>query len=615
MNALEQPFSSHQDVHNVLTHYIVGMILWAGFLVYEKLNQNEHRQVGDRFLLNSITFCFLTEILLFTVNAMLVEGSATASVFLPFWPPLQALLVSLSRILIATAFLQLLLKSHPHSSGFLALSLSLLSLAYLVAAPGWLVNGNAAQAFSDTLESWFVYGSSSVLLAVAIILSLVYSTRRIRWVVASGLLLMLLDALLTLSAVHDTPFRLVPVHSFLANMAVLVLAFASANFRQGNQRQLEQGIQNSERLEALGQLSSGIAHDFNNHLQVILGYVELARDQQRASVPIDTALNRIQDAADAAGSLVNQLLTFSRGQKTNFSLVDLNELIMGVTPMVSRLLGPNVRMQHDLDLNLRQVHADKRMIEQVFFNLVINARDAMNQNGTIHIATSLIELSQSPDHEDKLGKRCRLTISDSGSGMDTQTLRRAFEPFYTTKPVGEGTGLGLATVYGIVQKHGAQVSIDTKPGKYTRVHIDFPFASELLTESEETMPQPVAGNGETILLTEDEIAIRDLATSFLRSSGYRVLVANDGQHAINIVNTYHGQIDLCLFDVIMPRMNGYQTYDKIISQGTFIPALFITGSTSRAEKLRQQYPHLQKPFTSDSLLRAVRKALHQTASA
>ncbi|ASJ72656.1 ATP-binding protein [Granulosicoccus antarcticus] len=614
LNALDQPFGSHQDVHYTLIPYFVGMILWGGFFVYERLSQKQHRQVGDRFLLNSIAFCFLTELLLFTVNALLIEDMVHANLLLPFWPPLQALLVSLCRILIATAFLQLLLKSRTSYQGYLALSLSMLSLAYLVAAPSWLNDSanNTALLFSETSESWFVYGSSAALLMVAVILSLVGSRRRVRLPIAAGLLLIFIDATLNLLRLDIPLVQPIPAHGFIANMAILLLAYASVSFRKGNQRQREQGIQNSERLEALGQLSSGIAHDFNNHLQIILGYVELARNQKNQSTSIDTALDRIEDAADAAGTLVNQLLTFSRGQKTEFTLIDLNELIMGVTPMVSRLLGPDIRIEHDLDLSTSRVNADKRMIEQVFFNLVINARDAMSQGGTILVATSMIEFPPSSDHEETRGLRTRLTISDTGYGMDTQTLRRAFEPFYTTKPVGEGCGLGLATVYGIVQKHGAQVSIETQPGKFTKMHIDFPLPPDTLVEDTKAAILQLTGNGETILLTEDEIAIRDLAKSFLTSSGYRVLVANDGQHAINIVSTYHGQIDLCLFDVIMPRMNGYQAYDKIISQGTSIPALFITGSTSRAEKLRQQHPHLQKPFNSEALLLAVRGVLNQT---
>lgn len=591
---------------NSLTPHVLGVVMWAALCVYEAANQRRGRHPGDVLILFALSVSLLAELCQLTIYALALSGPASVSAPMPGGWLINEELVMASRVILAGAFLYLLFPSPRLSHHYLVLALSL----WLIAVLSRTILPFAAipEELSVLQSGWQVPVSGFLTITVAIAL-LSRSSRRIGKPIIIGFSMLLLENILglVLLAGNGPDSRVInPLRGNLALWAIPLFGYALLRVRQVSVKRQEHSIQNRERLEALGQLSSGIAHDFNNHLQVIMGYIELARSQVDRS---DVALDRIEQAADAAGSLVNQLLAFSRGQKTEFTALDLNEVIMNVTPMISRLLGPDINLKHDLDINVKPVLADSRMIEQVVFNLVVNARDAMPTGGTILVETRAVSADQVRNLDQRSYAVSRLTIADTGTGMNKDTLRRAFEPFYTTKPVGEGTGLGLATVYEIVKKHGADIRLDSKPGAYTHVHIDFPVSTGRVAEHETRVTPVLRGSGETILLVEDETAIRDLAIALLKNAGYQVLTANDGQHAINIVTTYHGTIDLCLFDVIMPRLSGYQAYDRIRSAGNDIPVLFITGSTSRVENLRGQYPHLQKPFTGITLLAAVRKVL------
>ena len=605
------------NLHSTLTPFFIGTILWGALCLHEVISQNNSSLLRDKLMLpGSFAFCLLIEILLFSVNAYLLDNAEPTSAFQAIWPPLEFMLLTTSRLLLAAAFLGMLFSSARRQQRFLLLAGGALLIVCLLTILNWYSQRSAhpALSFADTAGSGWLKAYALILISVATVI-LSGTRSRARLPVLVGFSLLCADSVLTLYATGVmTPDRsqASPVHGNLSNLSILALGYACMLIRQVNERKLEKGIQTSERLEALGQLSSGIAHDFNNHLQVILGYVELAGTQSNDPQNLKSSLKRIEEAAEGAGALVNQLLTFSRGQKTEYTVLDLNEVIMSLSPMLSRLLGPNTMLKHDLDLTVSPIRADKRMLEQVLFNLVINARDAMTDGGTILVSSQALMKPGKPGNRHQDNCYTRVTVADTGCGMDKSTIRRAFEPFFTTKPVGEGTGLGLTTVYGIVKKHAAHIKIDTRVGEYTRIHIDFPVSTELLVAPSPQEFPSMGGNGETILLTEDEVALRDLARTFLTASGYHVLIANDGQHAINIASTYHGKIDLCLFDVIMPRLNGYETYDRITALGLDIPALFVTGSTSRAEKLRQQHPHLQKPFTGETLLKSVRSTLNST---
>lgn len=619
LDALAEIGGGRGAAENHFTPHLIAVLLWGVLCAYEWSCEKTNKTKGDLLLLIGFGISFICQLTLFTVDALLVKGNFSVVALNPYWPPLEHTIELISSVVLCSAFLQLLLRAKPLALQYLAGGLTAIVVAYVAAAFYWQVtlDVDANTLFANTSGAWILHSVGLVLGIIAIVL-LIRSHRRVRYpIVAAFALLSMSEVLMLANLFADLQLDAIvtPIRGNLHIWAIPLLGYASVQVRRGTEKRHEHGIQNYERLESLGQLSSGIAHDFNNHLQIILGYVELARVQKFDADAIEIPLNRIEEAAERAGALVNQLLAFSRGQSADYNHVDLNEIIMGVTPMVSRLLGPDIKLAHNLDMEAKPILADQRMVEQIIVNLIVNARDAMADGGTITVQSKAIASKDELERVSDPGtEQTQLIVSDTGSGMDKQTIRKAFEPFFTTKPVGEGTGLGLATVYGIVQKHKGRILIDSKPGEFTKVFVELPVSVGEFSESEQAQRDIPATGNETILLAEDEVAIRDLAHQLLTSFGYNVLVANDGQHAINIVSTYKGHIDMCLFDVVMPRLNGYQTYAGIEELGTVIPVLFVTGSTSRAEVLKANYNHLQKPYSRTSLLTAVRQLLDETAS-
>lgn len=589
---------------------------------------------GDVLLRLAIIAGFLTELALLSVHALLMHGTLAGPSIVTAWPVFEATLLLISRLLLAAAFLRRLLAAPPKSQSLLALGLGMALLSLLAFALTWRSNAVDTQtmlSFAVTY-SWLIHAVGAGLLALTVVLL----ARRLRSVmnpaVAGFTLLLASSLILTLSrfTAPATQGILEPVTGNLSLWAIPVLGYATCRIGRISDRTVRKRILNSQRLEAMGQLSSGIAHDFNNHLQIILGYVELARSQHSDPVSAATSLSRIEEAAEAAGELVKQLLTFSRSQKIDYAVLDLNAVIMGVVPMVSRLLGPDTHLTLDLDTRVRPITGDRRMIEQALFNLVINARDAMTKGGIITIRTcstnglppghlSAVKHSADKHSTEKLstdktgvlpGNWTRVTVADTGKGMDQATLNRAFEPFFTTKAAGNGTGLGLASVYGILQDHGAGIQIDTRPGLFTRVNIDFPGSPEPVATRTARASARRRGNGECVMLIEDDAAIREMIRTLLATSGYRIVIASDADNAIQLIDTDQSAVDLCLFNATLPRQSGYQIYERICKAGFTTPVLFITDATSTADRQQIQHPHLQKPFTSTQLLNGVWLVLH-----
>ncbi|MFK7854685.1 MAG: ATP-binding protein [Granulosicoccus sp.] len=602
---------------NHYTPHLIAAILWAIFGVYEWVCKKTDKSTGDNLIIISFAFGFFCEVTLFSVEAIIVNGPVDSPTLHMFWPPLKHVIELLSWVVLAAAFIQLLTGAKRLSLRFLAVGLVTIiaSLAAVITLREAAIPAQEYSLLSNTAGVWILHGAGVILSFVTIAL-LASSSRALKHLVIIAFsLLSLADILMLFKLISATDLGpiLAPIVGNLHIWVIPLLGFAAQQFRRVSKEQMQHGIQIYERLESLGQLSSGIAHDFNNHLQIIQGYVEVARMSHHDEKATESSLSKIEEAAERAGSLVNQLLTFSRDKGTHFTRLDMNEIITSVTPMVSRLLGPDINLIHDLDMRTKPVLADQRMFEQIIVNLIVNSRDAMSEGGTITVKSRAISKKDEMIRISEPGtEQTQLLVTDTGSGMEKETIQRAFEPFFTTKPVGHGTGLGLSTVYGIVKKHKGHITIESVPGKFTTVCIELPISTTASADkAEQKQHRPIDGK-ETILLAEDEIAIRDLAHQLLSASGYNVLVANDGQHAINIVSTYKGQIDLCLFDVIMPRISGYQTYQGIVELDREIPVLFMTGSSSRAEVLKGDHYHLQKPFTRLSLLKAVRQQLDNT---
>jgi len=365
-------------------------------------------------------------------------------------------------------------------------------------------------------------------------------------------------------------------------------------------KRLEVQLRQSQRLESVGQLAGGIAHDFNNFLSVIRGYARFLIDGMDDEEPLRSDAVEIERAAERASRLTSQLLVFSRHEVVPHRVVDVAEVLGGLTSLLARTIGENIELRTDMERPLRRVEADPTQIEQVLVNLAVNARDAMPSGGGLHIELANVEDADG-------AHAVRLAVRDTGAGMTPDVVERAFEPFYSTKPKGEGTGLGLATVYGIVTRAGGSIAIDSTPGAGTTIRVLLPVADAGAAGA------PGSGVGEaaptesqTILVVEDEAAVRRLTCRILTREGYNVLEAPDGPRALDTWDEHPGEIDLLLTDVVMPGMSGRELADRL-----GIEPVFMSGYTDDVisrhgmDGLRL----VQKPFDAQTLLGAVRSAL------
>ncbi len=382
---------------------------------------------------------------------------------------------------------------------------------------------------------------------------------------------------------------------------------------------LEEQLRQSQKMDAIGRLAGGVAHDFNNLLSVILSYTKFALDETPAVGALRGDLEEIQRAAERAATLTRQLLAFSRKQILQPVPLDLGEVGSGVEKMLRRIIGEDIHFRMSLTEDLGLVRADPGQIEQVLMNLAINARDAMPDGGTLSIEMSNREVAQEPlpEHGNIApGSYVRILVSDTGCGMDEATRRNLFEPFFTTKGKDKGTGLGLSMVYGIVKQSGGSIAVSSEPGEGTRFEILLP--RDLSCSAVNPKPGPVMGPSrgtETILLAEDEGALRKVASRALEAAGYRVLAAADGDQALEIARLRPEEIHLLLTDVIMPRMSGRTLSEAVLRARPTLRVLFMSGYTDsdivRSGVLDPGTHFIGKPFTANDLLRKVRDVLDQ----
>ena len=363
-------------------------------------------------------------------------------------------------------------------------------------------------------------------------------------------------------------------------------------------RVLEDQLRQAQKMEAVGQLAGGIAHDFNNLLTVIAGYGEIARRRIGAGPGVHE-LEEIGRAAERASQLTRQLLAFARRQVLEPVLLDVNEVASGLVPMLSRLIGETIEIAMLAGDELPPVLADRAQLEQVVINLAINARDAMPRGGTLAIETGVVD------------EHVRLAVSDTGVGIEPGVLEHIFEPFYTTKDVGLGTGLGLATVHGIVTQSGGRVSVSSNPGLGSTFTVLLPAAEpELAAEEVEHRERPRRGGDETLLLCEDEDGVRKLVELVLTGAGYTVLSAAGPEAALSLAARHPGEIHALVTDIVMPGMSGLQLADRLAP----LPALFISGYAAEAAVgLPAGAAILEKPFDHGALLAEIRTLLDQPA--
>ena len=382
-------------------------------------------------------------------------------------------------------------------------------------------------------------------------------------------------------------------------------------------RVLEKQLRMAQKMEAIGRLSGGIAHDFNNLLGVIIGYSRVLRRELGTNNVLCEHAVEIEKAGQRAASLTKQLLAFSRQQVLTPAILNLNTLTSDMEKMLPQLLGEDIKVSLVLGPKLGNVKADQSQIEQVIMNLAVNARDAMPMGGKLKIETTNAELDQAYvwNHPgSKIGSFVLLAVTDTGTGMDASTLTHIFEPFFTTKEVGKGTGLGLATVYGIVKQSNGYIGLESAPGKGTSFKIYLPrHAGQATPEEQKPDSTDIVRGSETILLVEDSEPLRKLARTFLESSGFRVFSAENGEDALEVTKRFGGTFDLLLTDVIMPGMNGRVLAEHLLPRQPGMKVLYMSGysdSFIAGHGVLDPGTHLlHKPFTEDVFLRKVREVL------
>src|SRR5579863_6187290 len=423
-------------------------------------------------------------------------------------------------------------------------------------------------------------------------------------------------------------------------------------------KRLEDQLRHSQKMEAVGQLAGGVAHDFNNLLMLIQAHNENLRDRLAESDPARRDALEIENAVTRAASLTNQLLAFSRKQVLRPKVLDLNMVLAEVAKMLDRLIGKDIELRVVHGSSLGRVKADPSQIEQVILNLAVNSRDAMPNGGTLTIETRDVELDENDSRNHQgvpAGRYVMLAVSDTGDGMDTETQARIFEPFFTTKAPGKGTGLGLATVYGVVKHSDGWIWVDSEPGRGTTFKIYLPRVDESRVEESgigesavesrlkeskprQSPPQEIrvreskieplssktpsvssAPKGtETVLVVEDQDGIRDIVRESLRRNGYKVLIAVDGNEALQMAASYPDPIHLLVTDLVMPNIGGRELAQRLTPQRPAMKVLFMSGYSEHSaldiEETGVPATVLQKPFSLDALARSVRRVLDEPAS-
>jgi len=388
---------------------------------------------------------------------------------------------------------------------------------------------------------------------------------------------------------------------------------------EADRLRLEQQLHQAQKLESVGRLAGGVAHDLNNLLSPILGYSEMLLEDPVTKNSPQEALESIFNAGIRARDLVHQLLAFSRKQALEFKLIELNTLLKNFKKLLRRTIREDISIHMALASSLPQINGDVGQLEQVVMNLAVNAQDAMPDGGQLTIGTAPIDLDDrsAAQHEGvSAGKYVMLVVSDDGCGMDSGTRAQIFEPFFTTKGKDQGTGLGLATVYGIVRQHGGNIWVSSKPGSGTTFRIYLPVSTETSGRPERVSKAPGDLSGsETVLLVEDNKEVRGLALTILKREGYTVLTAASGPEALALLDQHAGSLQLLLTDVIMPKMNGKQLFDRISGEYPEVKVLYMSGYTENVivhhGVMTPGVQFIQKPFSVKALTAKVRQVLDQ----
>jgi nitrogen-specific signal transduction histidine kinase/CheY-like chemotaxis protein len=387
-----------------------------------------------------------------------------------------------------------------------------------------------------------------------------------------------------------------------------------------DRKQLEEQLRQAQKMEAVGRLAGGIAHDFNNLLMVIQGYADLLTERLADGDPLRRNAEQIQTASQRATSLTRQLLAFSRKQMLAPKVLNVQSVVAEMEKILRRLIGEDIQLETSSAPDLGLIKADRSQIEQVILNLAVNARDAMPEGGRLTIETANVELDKAAAHPPAVlspGKYVMLAVTDNGCGMDAETQAHIFEPFFTTKEKGKGTGLGLATVYGIVKQSGGYVWVYSEPGRGTSFKVYLPRIEDEPTargRDGKTDTRALPRGSETVLLVEDEKGVRELAREYLELVGYTVIEAEDGHTALELAAMHVGPIQLLMTDVVMPGISGRELAGRVKAIRPDIKILFMSGYTDQSVVhhgiLDTDAALLQKPFTMAALAAKLREILN-----
>ena len=403
-----------------------------------------------------------------------------------------------------------------------------------------------------------------------------------------------------------------------AEIAHRELAQRQRDEQQKHSKALEQQLIQTQRMEAIGRLAGGVAHDFNNLLGVILGNSELLLQNASLDKTVSGRVQEIKMAGEEAASVTRQLLAFSRQQVVEPQTLDLNVVLQDLQPLLIRIIRESIHFEMELGRHVGRIKIDRSQLAQVILNLVANARDAMTAGGRLKMETSNIELGESYSHEHvdvRPGPYVQLSVTDSGSGMDRETISRIFEPFFTTKEKGRGSGLGLATVYGIIRQSGGHIWVYSEPGLGTTFKIYFPRIAEAADSLPHAVRRPTTSAAkETILIVEDSKLLAKVTRDFLEADGYKVLMASSPKEAIEVAANHQDSIHLLLSDVVMPDMNGRELAEHLLAKRPEMRVLYMSGYTngilSEHSFRTEDAAFIEKPFSHEALSRKVRHTLN-----
>jgi two-component system, cell cycle sensor histidine kinase and response regulator CckA len=380
---------------------------------------------------------------------------------------------------------------------------------------------------------------------------------------------------------------------------------------------LEKQLLEAQKFEAIGQLAGGIAHDFNNMIGAIIGWADIGADETEVDSRLRRHFEKVRQQAERAAALTRQLLAFARRQILAPRDIDMNQSVVETLSLLEKVIGSNIEIKANLASDLAVVRADSTQLEQVILNLCINARDAMPDGGSLKIETANVTFDEQSCAQWPLahpGKYAMLSVADTGTGMDAATLGRIFEPFFTTKELGKGTGLGLATVYGIARQHDGFVEVTSELHVGSTFRVYLPVSASLVISNVSPDDRSlIRGGNETILVAEDHDGLREIALEILTSLGYRVVLAADGEQALREFQSLRDLIDLALLDVMLPKISGPEIYARISRERPGLPVIFATGYSADSSLLRQveerDLPVIQKPYSPQDLARKVREVL------